>query len=106
MGHKIDFLHAPAAASLHNLLQVSSCVSESHHDWVFKKKLIRIHTQVLGPASVDLGFIDADKEQYDTYYEQLLLLIRPGGLIVIDNVFWGGAVLDQTDASEATQASA
>ncbi|MDZ4729871.1 MAG: class I SAM-dependent methyltransferase [Xanthomonadales bacterium] len=42
----------------------------------------------------DFGFIDADKENYDTYYERLLRLIRPGGLIAIDNVLWDGAVID------------
>ena len=42
----------------------------------------------------DLAFIDADKENYRPYYEACLRLIRPGGVIVIDNVLWGGKVLD------------
>lgn len=44
--------------------------------------------------SFDFVFIDADKENYDAYYERALRLIRPGGLIAIDNVFWGGKVAD------------
>ncbi len=40
----------------------------------------------------DFAFIDADKSAYDAYYELCLLLVRPGGLIAIDNVLWGGSV--------------
>ena len=43
----------------------------------------------------DLAFIDADKENYDHYYEACLKLIRPGGLILIDNTLWGGRVADR-----------
>jgi predicted O-methyltransferase YrrM len=46
--------------------------------------------------SFDFAFIDADKEPYPTYYEQCLQLVRPGGLIAIDNVFRGGHVADKT----------
>jgi predicted O-methyltransferase YrrM len=42
----------------------------------------------------DFAFIDADKENYDRYYEACLKLVRPGGLIAIDNVLWDGAVAD------------
>ncbi len=44
--------------------------------------------------SFDFAFIDADKSNYDTYYEQALQLIRPGGLIAVDNVLWSGQVAD------------
>jgi predicted O-methyltransferase YrrM len=45
----------------------------------------------------DLVFIDADKESYDAYYERALVLVRPGGLILLDNMLWGGAVADPAD---------
>lgn len=45
-------------------------------------------------GSFDFAFIDADKSGYDAYYELCLQLIRPNGLIAIDNVLWSGAVLD------------
>jgi len=44
--------------------------------------------------SYDLAFIDADKTNYDGYYEYALRLLRPGGLLLIDNVLWGGKVAD------------
>ncbi len=43
----------------------------------------------------DFAFIDADKENYDIYYESCLKLVRPGGLICIDNVLWNGRVIDE-----------
>ncbi len=55
-------------------------------------------------GSFDIAFIDADKENYDTYYERALVLVRPGGLILIDNVLWGGAVIDDSDQSADTRA--
>lgn len=42
----------------------------------------------------DFAFIDADKSNYDTYYEQALVLLRSGGLVAIDNVLWYGRVAD------------
>jgi len=43
-------------------------------------------------GSFDFAFIDADKDNYQAYYERCLQLLRPGGLIAIDNVLWGGSV--------------
>jgi predicted O-methyltransferase YrrM len=53
---------------------------------------------------LDLAFIDADKEGYDAYYERCLKLVRRGGLILIDNVLWGGAVADPRDTDVDTSA--
>lgn len=47
---------------------------------------------------------DADKRAYDGYYELLLQLVRPGGLIVVDNVLWYGKVADPAVDDKATQA--
>jgi caffeoyl-CoA O-methyltransferase len=52
----------------------------------------------------DMMFIDADKGGYDTYYELGLQLVRPGGLILIDNVLWGGDVVDANSPDKDTQA--
>ena len=48
------------------------------------------------PASqtFDFAFIDADKSSYGIYYEEILKRLRPGGLILIDNVLWNGAIID------------
>lgn len=45
-------------------------------------------------GTFDFAFIDADKENYDAYYERCLQLVRIGGVIAIDNVLWHGAVVD------------
>src|SRR5271166_915106 len=52
----------------------------------------------------DFAFIDADKENYDAYYEYALRLVRRGGLIAIDNVLWSGKVVDPTDQTADTLA--
>ena len=65
--------------------------------------------QMEGPAlesikkltgTFDLAFIDADKINYSNYYEAILPMIRPGGLIAVDNVLWSGRVLDPQDESD------
>jgi predicted O-methyltransferase YrrM len=50
----------------------------------------------------DFAFIDADKSNYDTYYEQALQLVRVGGVIAIDNVLWYGRVADDTVTDNRT----
>jgi predicted O-methyltransferase YrrM len=52
----------------------------------------------------DMTFIDANKKDYGTYYEQVLQLLCPGGLIAFDNVFWGGKVLDENRTEKSTLA--
>jgi predicted O-methyltransferase YrrM len=54
-----------------------------------------------GGAPYDIAFIDADKTGYDRYYEACLGLLRPGGLIVLDNVLQDGRVLDPGDNESA-----
>jgi predicted O-methyltransferase YrrM len=70
VSHKIELLLGPALESLDNLL------NQGESD------------------SFDFIFIDADKSNYDLYYEKSLQLVRPGGLITIDNVLWHGRVAD------------
>jgi predicted O-methyltransferase YrrM len=52
----------------------------------------------------DFVFIDADKTNYEGYYECALELLRPGGLIMVDNVLWSGRVLDPSDQTADTVA--
>lgn len=80
VAEKIDLRLAPALETLQNLLD------EGQAD------------------SFDLMFIDADKRNYANYYELGLQLVRRGGLIMIDNVLWSGAVADPDDTDEDTQA--
>lgn len=62
------------------------------------------HLLATGQAETfDFAFIDADKENYDGYYERALQLVRPGGLIAIDNVLWSGRVADPQIQDENTQ---
>ena len=65
--------------------------------------------QMEGPAlesiekltgTFDMAFIDADKINYSNYYEAILPMIRPGGLIAVDNVLWSGRVLNPQDESD------
>jgi caffeoyl-CoA O-methyltransferase len=51
----------------------------------------------------DLAFIDADKGGYPVYYEEILLRLRPGGLICVDNVLWSGRVADRSITDGNTQ---
>ena len=53
---------------------------------------------------IDIAFIDADKTNYTNYYDEILLRLRPNGLILVDNVLWGGRVIDATDTGEDTEA--
>ena len=70
VANKIELRLAPALQTLENLL-------------------------AQGETGFDFAFIDADKINYDRYYEYCLQLVRPGGLIAVDNVLWHGAVADE-----------
>ncbi len=55
-------------------------------------------------GSFDMAFIDADKENYDAYFEKCLTLLRPGGLLLVDNVLWSGRVIKADDKTADTEA--
>jgi len=57
-----------------------------------------------GAGRYDFAFIDADKQSYDAYYERVLTLLRPRGLMLIDNVLWSGTVADPRANDKDTQA--
>jgi len=80
LAHKIQLNLAPATETLQRLLDKGQA------------------------STFDFAFIDADKINYDQYYEQCLQLIRPGGLIVIDNTLWGGSVADASKNDDDTNA--
>ncbi len=54
----------------------------------------------MDPQSVDVMFIDADKPAYGLYYDQALRILRPGGLVFVDNVLWKGKVLEPRITNE------
>jgi caffeoyl-CoA O-methyltransferase len=55
-------------------------------------------------GTFDFAFIDADKSNYPNYYERALVLLRRGGVAAIDNVLWGGRVIDPADRGPDTEA--
>src|SRR5690606_6362782 len=72
--------------------------------------VLRPATETLGERleageanTYDFAFIDADKERYDEYYELCLRLLRVGGVLMLDNVLWGGSVADSTNDSVSTR---
>ncbi|MEK9701209.1 MAG: class I SAM-dependent methyltransferase [Deltaproteobacteria bacterium] len=68
------------------------------------KESLKDFLQAGEQESVDLAFIDADKSSYAEYYECCLKLIRPGGLILVDNVLWSGQVADASNHDKDTEA--
>ena len=80
MAHKINLRLAPAVDTLDALLADGQ------------------------ESSFDFAFIDADKGNYPAYYEKCLKLVRKGGVIAIDNVLWGGSVIDSERNDEDTKA--
>jgi caffeoyl-CoA O-methyltransferase len=80
MDHKIDLRLAPALQTLDALVADGQS------------------------GRFDFAFIDADKERYLEYYERVLRLLRPGGLVAVDNTLWSGRVADPEVADEDTVA--
>jgi predicted O-methyltransferase YrrM len=80
VAHRIDLRLAPAADTLRAL---------AAQGW---------------EGQIDMAFVDADKGGYGGYYEQMLPLLRPGGLLLADNTLWGGAVADPEDHRPDTEA--
>jgi len=80
VAHKIDLRLGPALDTLNQL------ITDGHS------------------ASFDAAFIDADKQNMQKYYDLCLQLLKPGGLIMIDNVLWGGSVIDPEKTDEDTEA--
>lgn len=80
MSHQIDLKLAPALETLEQLIANGET------------------------ETFDFVFIDADKRNYVNYYEKSLQLLKKGGLIAVDNVFWSGKVADSTVEDKQTQA--
>ncbi len=59
----------------------------------FRVNDAREELNTIEPNSVDLAFVDADKESYPYYFEKVLELLRPGGVMLVDNVLWYGKVM-------------
>jgi predicted O-methyltransferase YrrM len=78
--HKIDLQLRPALETLRGLIR------EGHQ------------------GTFDFAFIDADKQNYSAYFDCALELVRPGGLIIADNVLWDGSVINPEDQDESTVA--
>jgi predicted O-methyltransferase YrrM len=78
--HKIELKLQPAARTLEQLLAAGEA------------------------GRYDFAFVDADKPAYDTYYELLLKLLRPGGLMALDNTLWSGAVTNPNEREPNTVA--
>ena len=69
------------------------------------KALLTMDALIAGgeAGTFDFVFIDADKKNYDAYYERALVLLRTGGLIAIDNTLWSGRLIDDSDHERATE---
>ena len=80
VAHKIDLRLAPALETMAGLLAAGEA------------------------GRFDFAFLDADKENYPSYYELALELLRPGGLLVADNTLWSGRVADPANTEATTEA--
>jgi len=78
--NKIEFIQAPAVETMQKLLDNGEA------------------------GTFDFAFIDADKVNYDNYYEMSLKLLRTRGIIALDNMLWGGSVYNEEKQDKDTQA--
>jgi len=69
---------------------------------LFARDAEKFRLQAGGEGCFDMGFIDADKSSYNSYYELTLKLLRPGGVILVDNVLWASKVLEENPTDEDT----
>lgn len=76
---------------------------QSHKITLILQPALTTLETILPTHTFDLIFIDADKTSYVDYYEYALKLIRPEGMIVIDNIFWDGKVVDANETGAQTR---
>jgi caffeoyl-CoA O-methyltransferase len=100
-GRALTILRPDPPALCSSVFQIRRYFAESPHaDKITIRMGPALDTIKTLTGPLDLIFIDADKPNYANYYEACLPLLKPGGLIVADNVLWSGKVLHPTDDND------